>query len=53
MHALANINMIRLWGGAGLWPAALLCACDEAGIMVWLEFWITGALPHAAAWLAS
>lgn len=42
MHALANINMLRLWGGAGIWNPAMLQACDEAGILLWLEFWITG-----------
>ena len=37
-----GLNMIRLWGGAGVTRKAFYDACDEAGILVWQEFCITG-----------
>ena len=37
-----GLNMIRLWGGAGATCKAFYDACDEAGILVWQEFCITG-----------
>lgn len=42
LHALANVNMLRMWGGAGIWHPAMMDACDREGILLWLEFWITG-----------
>ncbi|UPR02681.1 glycoside hydrolase [Chloropicon primus] len=41
-HAEMGLNMIRLWGGAGVPYAEFYEACDFFGIMVWSEFWITG-----------
>jgi len=43
LHALARMNMVRCWGGAGCQTPALYEACDALGILVWVEFWITGA----------
>ena len=37
-----GLNMIRLWAGAGATGKAFYRACDEAGILVWQEFCITG-----------
>ena len=42
MHADMGLNMIRLWGGCGATRSAFLAACDELGLLVWWEFWITG-----------
>lgn len=37
-----GLNMMRLWAGAACARAPFYEACDEAGILVWQEFWITG-----------
>lgn len=38
----ANLNMVRIWGG-GITPEKLFFACcDELGLLVWHDFWITG-----------
>ncbi|KAK9831543.1 hypothetical protein WJX81_007476 [Elliptochloris bilobata] len=42
MHAEAGLNMIRIWGGAAVARDAFYVACDEAGVLVWQEFWIAG-----------
>lgn len=34
----ANMNMFRIWGGAGLAKPDFYELCDEMGIMVWQEF---------------
>lgn len=41
-HAEMGLNMMRLWGGAGVPLDDLYEACDHYGVMVWSEFWITG-----------
>lgn len=38
----ANLNLVRLWGG-GVTPAdEFFDFCDELGLLVWHDFWITG-----------
>ena len=34
----ANMNILRIWGGAGLAKPELYDLCDEHGILVWQEF---------------
>lgn len=34
----ANMNMFRVWGGAGICKRSFYEQCDRAGIMVWQEF---------------
>lgn len=38
----AGINMIRLWGGGIAESDYFYSLCDELGILVWSEFWLTG-----------
>jgi hypothetical protein len=38
----AGINFLRLWGGGIAESDRFYRLCDEFGIMVWSEFWITG-----------
>ncbi|TCC99487.1 glycoside hydrolase family 2 protein [Pedobacter hiemivivus] len=38
----AGINFLRLWGGGIAESDYFYRLCDEMGIMVWTEFWITG-----------
>ena len=42
MHAEMNMNMIRVWGGSITERPEFYSACDEFGIMVWQDLWITG-----------
>eukprot|EP00850_Spirogloea_muscicola_P022865 SM000315S11902 [mRNA] locus=s315:76654:82974:- [translate_table: standard] len=41
-HADMNLNMMRIWGGALAERPDFYNACDELGLLVWQEFWITG-----------
>lgn len=41
-HALAGLNLLRLWGGSGGHPAALYEAADELGVLIFVEFWMSG-----------
>ncbi len=42
MHANMNLNMIRIWGGSISERPEFYNACDEFGLLVWQDFWITG-----------
>jgi mannosylglycoprotein endo-beta-mannosidase len=44
--AQAGINFIRLWGGGIAESDCFFQLCDELGIMVWQEFWMTGDTHH-------
>jgi exo-1,4-beta-D-glucosaminidase len=38
----ANLNMVRIWGGGVTPPEEFFKICDELGLLVWHDFWITG-----------
>lgn len=38
----AGVNFLRLWGGGIAESDRFYEMCDELGIIVWTEFWITG-----------
>lgn len=42
----SGINLIRLWGGGITESDRFYELCDELGIMVWTEFWMTGDTKH-------
>ncbi len=42
MFAEMNLNMIRIWGGSISERPEFYKACDEFGLLVWQDFWITG-----------
>jgi hypothetical protein len=42
MHAEMNLNMIRVWGGSIAERPEFYDACDEYGLLVMQEFWMTG-----------
>lgn len=42
LHAAMNMNLIRVWGGGLAERPEFYDACDEQGVLVWQEFWITG-----------
>lgn len=38
----ANLNMVRIWGGGVTPPEEFFAFCDQMGLLVWHDFWITG-----------
>ena len=40
--AEAGLNMVRVWGGAAAESDDFYDACDERGLLVWQDLWITG-----------
>ncbi len=44
--AQAGINMIRFWAGGITESDYFFQLCDELGILVWQEFWMTGDTKH-------
>ncbi len=38
----ANLNIVRIWGGGTTPREEFFDACDELGLFVWHDFWITG-----------
>ena len=46
MHAEMNLNFIRVWGGGITERPEFYDACDEYGILVMQDFWISGEYPN-------
>ncbi len=44
--AQAGVNLLRIWGGGIAESDYFFQLCDELGIMVWQEFWMTGDTKH-------
>lgn len=44
--AQSGVNLIRFWGGGITESDYFFQLCDELGIMVWQEFWMTGDTKH-------
>ena len=42
----SGVNLLRLWGGGIAESDRFYELCDEYGIMVWQEFWMTGDTKH-------
>ena len=42
----AGINLLRMWGGGIAESDYFFQLCDEMGILVWQEFWMTGDTKH-------
>jgi len=42
LHAEMNMNMIRVWGGGLTERPEFYDACDQYGILVWQDLWISG-----------
>lgn len=44
--AQAGVNLLRLWAGGITESDYFYQLCDELGILVWTEFWMTGDTKH-------
>ena len=44
----SGINLLRMWGGGIAESDYFFELCDEFGILVWQEFWLTGDTKHPA-----
>ena len=44
--AESGFNLVRLWGGGIVESERFYELCDEYGLMVWQEFWMTGDTRH-------
>ena len=42
----SGINLIRMWGGGIAESDYFFQLCDEMGLLVWQEFWLTGDTKH-------
>ena len=42
LYKEGDMNMVRIWGGGVKPPEVLYEICDELGLLVWQDFWITG-----------
>ncbi len=42
MHAEMNMNMIRVWGGSMTERPEFYDACDQYGLLVWQDLWVSG-----------
>lgn len=52
MHRDGGMNLVRVWGGGIAERPEFYAACDENGILVMQDFWISGeyAGPFSAQW---
>lgn len=42
----AGVNLLRMWGGGIAESDYFFQLCDELGLLVWQEFWMTGDTRH-------
>ncbi|MBO7653623.1 MAG: glycoside hydrolase family 2 [Kiritimatiellae bacterium] len=46
LSAESGLNLLRLWGGGIVESDYFYQLCDEYGLLVWQEFWMTGDTRH-------